>query len=237
MKKLFFLAFFALQFTSCEKISTDYPRIEKSLLNNYKALTLEAIQKNTKKQKEGPSNVGDPGFPTIEETDLHNAFIYARIENGDDTSTIFITPIFRNDEFVCGIIGFFTEDHRILNAVFTYNPIEDNVSKTNVYYIDGTLLGSYVYDNGNIRDAIVEEALENQNQPSEQARSWWACSRDCVSDATYACSTNPECITLLLSSNLYSSGTPLTGQGSLSIGIACAYVCARNTNLDLLPYH
>lgn len=237
MKKIIGLLALTLQFASCSKISKDNFGMENTLLSRYKKLTLKEIQKNAIKQKENSSNVLDQGFPTLEESDMHNTFIYARIENGDDTSTIFITRVFRNEEFVCGIIGFFTEDDRILNAVFTYNPIEENVSKTNVYYIDGTLLGSYVYDDGHIIDAIVEDPLENQDQPSEQARSWWACTRECVNDATYACSNDVECMTLLLSTNFFSSGTPLNGHGSLSIGIACAYHCTRNRNFDLLPYH
>lgn len=212
-------------FCSCKK---DVPNTG----NNYDSKKYSELTKSQLlKLKVGSTSSLIESFPTPEEIQSHQTFILIASENGDDSSVVFITPIYRDDVFICGIIGFYEDSsRRLLNTVWVPETLGET-STIGVYYISGDKLGSYSILNDKITSTTIELEMEG---PQEQARSWWSCVSDCVSDANIACYQDSECMTLLFISNL-PTGSGLAGLGSLSIGAACGVSCVKDKELDLLP--
>lgn len=203
-------------------------------LDKYKKITLNEVKKVSNSTDQ--SRTTEDFFPTIREQDFHNTFIHEQLGNNNEIIQAYATPIIRDNNQVAEIVGYLVPDNRILNIVYTYEELGTNYWKLNVYYIDGTKIGTYKIREGIVEDVTVEPEGE-EGTPAEQARSWWGCTKECVSDAHIACYMDKHCMTMLLIANVGGTGTSFGGQGSLSIGVACGIACARNTNLDLLPQY
>jgi hypothetical protein len=178
-----------LLFCSCTKSIEGIKNSDKPEIDSYKNITLKSFQK-----KSDLNNRESENFPTEEEFLNHQSFMVYRIENGDDTSVVYLTPIFRYDTLACTIIGFFDDNRRLLNTVNLPAGIsEDGIVKMGVYYIDETHIGDLTCDSlGNVGWEIDTEVEEDT--PAGQARSWFACFSDCVDDATYACQQDVTCV-------------------------------------------
>ena len=226
MKYIFFIAI-AFSLISCGKIQN--MSHESMSIDSYKKITVNSMNTYLAKGAELPS------FPTEEEVLSHNTYIVEFFEAGEIDS-VFITPIYRDEELASGIIGFVNDKGRLLNIVTISNLIEEeNVTLVDVYYIDGTLIGSYSIEDDKVVGTEIFGDIEVEETAADQARSWWACTKECMSDAHVACFGDKHCMTMLLIANAggaFTSGSPL---GSASIGIACGAVCIKNRNLDLLP--
>ena len=217
---------------SCKK---EYAKDELLTVDEYKKISLATINKLPNSYVQHRSS-SEENFPTIREQDFHNTFIHEQLNSNNEIIKAYATPIIRDNEQVAEIVGYLVPDRRILNIVYTYEQLETNYWKLNVYYIDGTKIGIYKIREGIVEDVTVEPEGE-EGTPAEQARSWWGCTKECVSDAHIACYMDKHCMTMLLIANVGGTGTSFGGQGSLSISVACGIACAGNRNLDLLPQY
>ena len=122
-----------------------------------------------------------------------------------------------------------------MNVVYVPYNFSSDRKGVDVYYLNGTRIGYFEIEN----DVVVETGMANENNDGQTtsnlaaATSWWACTRECISDAHIACYGDSQCMTLLLISNA-PSGTGASGLGSASIAIACGAVCAKNRETDLI---
>lgn len=218
----------AIVFTACGKTSNTEELGSRSI-ESYKKITLNSM--NPYKAK----GVELSRFPTEEEVLYHNTFIMEFFEAGE-LDSVFVTPIFRDGELSSSIIGFSTDDGRLLNIVTIPSLVEEeNIFLVDVYYIDGVHIGNYEIKEDQVINTEVIGDVEIEQTAADQARSWWRCTKECVKDAHIACYSDEHCMTMLFIANTAGAYTSAAGLGSFSIGIACGTVCLKNRNLDMLP--
>ncbi len=218
----------AIALTACGKTSNT-EELESRSIESYKKITLNSMNSYQAKGVELPS------FPTEEEVLNHNTFIMEFFEAGE-LDSVFVTPIYRDGELSSGIIGFTTDNGRILNIVTIPTIVEEgNKFLVDVYYIDGEHIGNYEIKEDQVINAEVIGDEEIEQTAADQARSWWRCTKECVKDAHIACYGDEHCMTMLFIANNLGAFTSAAGLGTFSIGVACGTVCIKNRNLDLLP--
>lgn len=234
MSKLINLScFFAFLFIlgSCSKIDSPEKESSASLIERYRKVTIGELSETSQYR----SRTEKMEFPDSEEILAHQTYIYYYVEMGYDSCVVFYTPIYRDTTLVCTIFGFRSEEGRLLNVVTLRGETEDPEKvKTEMYYINGDLLGSFIADSLNVVDIEINEEIE-PDTPSYQARTWFECVYDCVDDSVHACSLSAECWLLFGFSNIMSSGTWYQGEATTAFVIACGYSCTKNVNMDLLP--
>ncbi len=238
MKKVSQILLFSLcmLFTlSCKKENSS--KTEKDImLERYKVATAKSIASNVSRHPFSLETT--EGCPNVTEADLAGTFIWEQKDRNGDDGYVFVTPIYRNEEIIADMVGYVTDDNRILNAINIVKPISDNRSNYDVYYINGTKLSTSIVDNeeGKIIETTIETNIP-ENTPEGQARTWKECTSDCISDCHIACYQDKECMKLLLFTNVGGTGTTIGGQGTLSIAIACGIACMKNKKMDLLPQY
>lgn len=169
---------------------------------------------------------------------MQTTYTYTINDRDLPPQSAFITDIIRNNKKIGHLLGFQTKNNTILNVLFLREEIASNEIKINIVDLAKKHLGDITVLNNQV--AIIQIApIQPADLIFNQERSWVTCLRDCVGNAHIACNSDPECTTLLIVSNIAGNwATPsIGGIGSISIATACGIVCAKNTNLDLLPQY
>lgn len=149
----------------------------------------------------------------------------------------FYTKIIKDDVQIGALIGQVFDNRRILN--YTVEPSLTGPDSFTNYYrgIDDSDLGWAAVEKDKVIRTYQTEPEVGESDYTSMARTWWGCTRECVSDAHIACYLDKECMTLLTLTNVAGTGTSFGGQGSGSIAVACSIACLKNKNLDLLPQY
>ncbi len=167
------------------------------------------------------------------------------IDNVYDTANnkhhiAYVTPISLDNEIIGHLFGIVAglDQDRILNTEFVVSEMSQTITKVDVTLLKGEQLGFYTIED-NYVGTMVTTGGSTTSGIVLYARSWWGCTRECVSDVHIACHLDNSCSTMLWFTNLVSGfGRPRgAGAGSASIGVACGVYCAGNTNADLLPQY
>lgn len=150
------------------------------------------------------------------------------------------------------LISIVRPDAKVLHYIIVVDKIGEQMTKSRIFSLGGNYIGGYQIDNGRVY--IPDENIETLNAnnefeevyedmppperiigPIEELRSWWRCTKECISDCHIACFMDSECASMLMITNIGGIAAKKPGIGSLSINIACGISCATNSNLDLLP--
>jgi hypothetical protein len=152
------------------------------------------------------------------------------------TYLVYVTPIYIEDEIVGNLFGIVggENNNRVLNIECIVSEKSESSINVEVTRLKGEKVGSYVIEDSNIRTLVSEGNSENGEDVC--ARSWWGCTRECISDVHIACHQDSHCSTMLWITNVSSGlATPKGFGGSASIGVACAAWCLHDSDADLLP--
>ncbi len=249
MKKyqVFFLLVLVLGFfiwQSCRKSSTSVDsaigeaQSELSKIERYKIGTKKEISRKSR----SISTIESDDCPTITAEDLdstfeYNIFYQPEGEEPQLEHTVYITPIYRETGKIGYMLGYVSSQNTILNAIFVGVDSTEEYKGADVFTVDRMKLGGFRTFRHDVYRTFEEPLPFDYDETFIQQRSWWACTKDCISDAHIACFMDEHCATMLLLVNVTSRfGTPsFWGAGSMSISAACGIVCAKNTNLDMLP--
>lgn len=147
----------------------------------------------------------------------------------------YYTPIYYNSsksQYVGALIGYELPSGRVFNFMYRATSLQ-NIITVHVECLRGDDIG---YFNVNTTTEQVVAGDTSTTTPidfyTHRQRSWFSCTRECISDAHYVCRQSLECAILLVMANW--NGSP-KGLGNLSIAIACGIVCAENSGIDLIP--
>jgi hypothetical protein len=176
--------------------------------------------------------------PEAETLDF-NTTTYYRMFKGMDIYEFYFTKSYNGGKENGGLISLLLSNRKVFHYKVNISLREDG-SLTNTYStLENIILGTISIENGEIIYSDIAPHLPSDNDITTMDRSWWSCTRECVSDAHIACFQDTHCQTLLLVTN-GSAGFVVPkgiGAGSFSISVACGVSCLRNRDLDLLPQY
>lgn len=215
-------------FYSCKKVN-EPENIKANPIENYKAKTIAGLTSSVVFARGGSSQ-----FPQIIASDFNKTVNFVQYDAQNRQEAAYVTDIERNGAHIGTIIGYKTKNNQFLNIVSVPYNVSTNRKGVDIYYIDGTKVGYYEIENNIVVETgvIGTTSISDVAAGSEVARSWWGCTRHCISDAHIACYGDSHCMTMLVISNV-PNGNGQSGLGSASIAIACGVACAGNTNLEL----
>lgn len=225
-KKSIYYLIVLLSVLSCKKnnVVVDAPISTKEYVTKTQALQANKTQNNYRT------------INTSEYIDFSTTSLREFTLNGE-THQFFYTKIIKDNILIGALIGQVFENRRILNYIV--EPIIANSNSFTNYYktLDNTDLGTATVVGGNVTSTFENADMTTDSDLTGFARSWWGCTRECISDVHIACYLDKECMTLLTFTNVAGTGTSSGGQGSGAIAVACSIACIKNKNMDLLPQY
>jgi hypothetical protein len=164
---------------------------------------------------------------------------YYEMYHSNETTRFYYSKLLNNGQQTGGLISLLLPNRRVFHYVAEVEVISTTTYDLQLYTLNGSYLGKASVVNGQITSTFNQNALVSDDEITALSRSWWGCTRECVSDAHIACFQDKTCMSLLLATNS-ASGFAVPkglGSGSFSISIACGFVCLKNKDLDLLPQY
>jgi hypothetical protein len=145
----------------------------------------------------------------------------------------FHTLLKPSKHFTRALISIVRPDRKVLQFIIVVDKIGVKITNSRIFSIGGNYIGGYQINNGrvNFPDEKIE-TLSSKNEfeeifddmpppekfiePIQDLKSWWGCTKECISDCHIACFMDSECASMLM----------ITNVGGIS--------CALNSNLDLI---
>lgn len=237
--------FIGISFIGCYK--QEYAK------SNQQELTISSYTTRTKSIIENSNYIG-----LAREVDFSTTVFIKNESNG-----VYYTKLNNSNFYSRALLSIVREDRKVLNYIVVVDKINDTSFNNYLFTLSGKKFAQYSICGGKFSDRLVTFYQNNMKSTSDEldgrdgyqypfideeytpdpeitaTRSWWACTKECISDAHIACYLDRDCISLLIAVNVASgfAKPKLSGLGSISIGAACGVVCAGNTNLDMLPQY
>ena len=128
-------------------------------------------------------------------------------------------------------VNLLTDPPRYRKIAFIFEPLTSGI-RARILTSSGYEIGRVIIEDSTVH--TIETALPysvpaNKFQEVTTLSKWWGCTKNCGSFAHVACYGNPDCMMLLVFSNLR-MGTSPGGLGSGSIMASCGIWCAKNPN-------
>lgn len=232
----------SILFLSCEK-NKETARLKEpnkqKYLSKIKELINQEFIKEGNKLNLSSRNESENINQTFSNSDFdYTTTQYGEFEEAEQVDHFYVTSFHEGSAFEGGLLSIAYEDNHLINIVSVVEMVDSETVMNSIYTLDGTKIGDITVKNGIVINTTIvsdDEVLDG-GPVVEETRSWWGCTRDCISDAHIACYLDSHCQTMLLISNLGFRRVP-GGQGSGSISVACGATCAFDRDLDLLPQY
>lgn len=227
MKTKFILYSLVMLLFSCQKISdkTDVQISKEEFITKTKILLGE--------------NNNTASRDTSNEFIDYSTTTYYDMYKDATTYQFYYTKIYNNGVESGGLISLLLQDRRVFHYFVKPHHNLDGSYTNHFTSYDNIELGTVTVNSGIITNTTMVQGSSNEGSRTQLERSWWSCTRDCVSDSHIACFQDAQCQTLLMVTNAGAGfAQPRgVGAGSFSISVACGAACIGNSNLDLLPQY
>ncbi len=153
-------------------------------------------------------------------------------EEANTSYHVYATDFASHSNLSGGIMTILFPNQRVISYISIVDNISGNDFTNTVYSLDGEEIASFEYSNDSV-SGTKYPVYVTENSIAEEVRSWFSCTMECSRETVLVCAGDPRCFRMFMVSNLPNG--KVAGMGSLSIGLACSYMCLKNRNFDVLP--